>query len=199
MAYDFSALKVLVVDDSKYMRTVFREFLNALGIKRGKIAECANGEDALEAFHIFSPDLIITDYLMEPVDGLELTRKIRRDENELASFTPIILCTGYTEPERVEEARDAGVHEVLAKPITAEALYARVRNIIEHPRDFERSDDYIGPDRRRRTEEVEDQKREADGVIGIDDGAMPPDPTQDDPTEADATDTGEDAQPGTAA
>lgn len=178
MAYDFSALKVMVVDDSKYMRTVFREFLNALGVKRGKIVECPNGEDAMEAFHIFQPDLVITDYLMEPMDGLELTRKIRGDENELASFTPIILCTGYTEPERVEEARDAGVHEVLAKPITAERLYARIRNIIEFPRDFERSEDYVGPDRRRRTEEVADHKREADGVIGIDDGAMPPDPTE---------------------
>lgn len=194
MAYDFSALKVMIVDDSKYMRTVFREFLNALGVKRGKIVECANGEDALEAFHVFQPDLIVTDYLMEPMDGLELTRKIRRDKNELASFTPIILCTGYTEPERVEAARDAGVHEVLAKPITAERLYARIRNIIEFPRDFERSDRYVGPDRRRRTEEVEDQKREADGVIGLDEDAMPPDSA-----EADAADTDGDAQSDAAA
>ena len=70
------------------------------------------------------------------------------------------------------------MHEVLAKPITAERLYARIRNIIEHPRDFERSDNYVGPDRRRRTEEVGDRKREADGVIGIDDGAMPPEPAE---------------------
>ncbi len=194
MAYDFSALKVMVVDDSKYMRTVFREFLNALGIKRGKILECANGEDAWETFHIFQPDLVITDYLMEPVDGLELTRKIRQDEDEIASFTPIILCTGYTEPQRVEAARDAGVHEVLAKPITADRLYARIRNIIEHPRDFERSEDYTGPDRRRRTEEVEDRKREADGVIGIDDNAMPPEPAEGADTETDG-----DAQPDAAA
>jgi two-component system, chemotaxis family, chemotaxis protein CheY len=194
MAYNFSALKVLVVDDSKYMRTVFREFLNALGVRRRNIVECPNGEDAMEAFHVFKPDMIITDFLMGPVDGLELTRKIRRDENELASFTPIIMCTGYTEPARVEEARDAGVHEVLAKPITAERLYARIRNIIDYPRDFERSDDYIGPDRRRRTEEVEDQKREADGVIGIDDGAMPPDPA-----EGADTDTDGKAQPDAAA
>lgn len=191
MAYDFSALKILVVDDSKYMRTVFREFLNALGVKRGKIVECANGEDALEAFHIFQPDLIITDYLMEPMDGLALTREIRRDKNELASFTPIIMCTGYTESARVEEARDSGVHEVLAKPITAERLYARIRNIVEFPRDFERSDGYIGPDRRRKTEEVADHKREADGVIGIDDGAMPPDPAE--------ADTADNAQPDAAA
>lgn len=194
MAYDLSALKVMIVDDSKYMRTVFREFLNALGIKRGKILECASGEDAWETFHIFRPDLVITDYLMEPMDGLELTRKIRHDEDELASFTPIILCTGYTEPDRVEAARDAGVHEVLAKPITAERLYARIRNIIEHPRDFERSDAYVGPDRRRRTEEVEDRKREADGVIGIDENAMPPDPTEGDEAGAD-----DDAQPDAAA
>jgi two-component system chemotaxis response regulator CheY len=173
MPYDLSSLKVQVVDDSKYMCTVFREFLNALGVRRDNIVECSNGEEALETFRVFGPDLVITDYLMQPMDGLELTRKIRRAQNEIASFTPIILCTGYTELRRIEAARDAGVHEVLAKPINVERLYARIRNIIEHPRAFERSDDYIGPDRRRRTEEVEDEKRESDGVIGIDDGAMP--------------------------
>ncbi len=178
MAYDLSALKFMVVDDSKYMCTVFREFLHALGVKRDNIIECSSGEDAWKAIHAGKPDMIITDYLMEPMDGLELTRSIRRDANEQVSFTPIILCTGYTEPARVEAARDAGVHEVLAKPITAEKLYARIRNIIEYPRGFERSDGYIGPDRRRRREEVEDHRREADGVIGIDNDAMPPDPAE---------------------
>jgi len=51
---------------------------------------------------------------------------------------------------RVVEARDAGVHEFLAKPLSAKGLYSRIRSIIERPRPFVRAGQYFGPDRRRR-------------------------------------------------
>jgi DNA-binding response OmpR family regulator len=66
---------------------------------------------------------------------------------------PIIMITGHTEKYRVEEARDAGVTEFLAKPITAHNLFARIAEIVERPRAFVRCTDYFGPDRRRRPAE----------------------------------------------
>jgi DNA-binding response OmpR family regulator len=60
------------------------------------------------------------------------------------------MLTGHTEMNRVMEARDAGVHEFLAKPISAKSIYARIRAIIERPRPFIRAGVYFGPDRRRR-------------------------------------------------
>jgi two-component system chemotaxis response regulator CheY len=63
---------------------------------------------------------------------------------------PIIMISGYTEKHRVEAARDAGVTEFLAKPITAQSLYSRIAEIMERPRAFIRCDTYFGPDRRRK-------------------------------------------------
>ena len=169
MAYDFSRLKVLVVDDNQYMRSVFREFLRALGLSTDNIRECSNGEEAIDVAGAFAPDLIISDYVMEPMDGFELARRIRRDENSADPYVPIILCTGYTEVGQVMAARDAGVNEVLAKPITANTLYSRIRTIIEEPRQFVRLDSYFGPDRRRKQVPVEEERRVADaGAIGLD-------------------------------
>ncbi|MGB0671119.1 MAG: response regulator, partial [Rhodospirillales bacterium] len=56
----------------------------------------------------------------------------------------------HTEVARVTEARDAGIHEFLAKPISAQTLYRRIVSIIETPRDFIRAPGYVGPDRKRR-------------------------------------------------
>jgi DNA-binding response OmpR family regulator len=65
---------------------------------------------------------------------------------------PIIMITGHTERYRVEAARDAGVTEFLAKPVTAHNLFARITEILERPRAFVRCDRYFGPDRRRHHE-----------------------------------------------
>lgn len=60
------------------------------------------------------------------------------------------MVTGHTERHRIEAARDAGVTEVLAKPITSGSLFQRISEIIERPRSFVKCDKYFGPDRRRR-------------------------------------------------
>ena len=63
------------------------------------------------------------------------------------------MITGHTERHRVEAARDAGVTEFLAKPITAQGLFKRIAEIVERPRAYVRCADYFGPDRRRRADE----------------------------------------------
>jgi response regulator RpfG family c-di-GMP phosphodiesterase len=60
------------------------------------------------------------------------------------------MVTGHAERPLLERARDAGVHEFLAKPVSASMLYARLQRVIENPPPFVRSDTYFGPDRRRR-------------------------------------------------
>jgi len=62
---------------------------------------------------------------------------------------PIIMLTGHSEKKRVISARDAGVTEFLAKPISAKSLYQRILNIVINPRPFIKSKGYFGPDRRR--------------------------------------------------
>jgi len=147
MAAGLESLKALVVEDNTHMRSLLRALLNALGIK--DICEAIHGHAAMEALRERKIDLVLTDLAMNPMDGLELTRHVRNDENSPNPFVPIIMITGHTERYRVEAARDAGVTEFLAKPITAHNLFARITEILERPRAFVRCDGYFGPDRRR--------------------------------------------------
>jgi two-component system chemotaxis response regulator CheY len=148
MAGGFESLKALVVEDNAHMRSLLRALLNSVGIR--DVAEAAHGGSALEVLRQRRSDLVLSDMAMSPMDGLEFTRRVRNDEQSPNPFVPIIMITGHTERHRVEAARDAGVTEFLAKPITAHNLFSRIAKIVEQPRAFVRCDSYFGPDRRRR-------------------------------------------------
>lgn len=138
----------MVVEDAPPMLELVAGVLDVLGVRR--VITARNGEEAWERFQKEKPDIIITDWLMEPMDGIELTMKIRRDGLSIDRMVPIIVMTGYSAITRVALARDIGVTEFLVKPFTANDLARRILSIIERPRDFVDADDFFGPDRRRR-------------------------------------------------
>ena len=148
----FEALRVLIVEDNQYMRLLLRSLLNSAGIH--DIHEAGNGEIALELLREKKCDLVLSDLAMKPMSGLEFTREVRLSEHSINPFLPIIMISGHTEKHRVEAARDAGVTEFLAKPITPQSLFSRIAEIVERPRPFVRCDSYFGPDRRRKTLET---------------------------------------------
>ena len=148
MAYDLARLRVLVVDDNKYMRKLLTSTLKALSVVM--IDEAASGESALVLVQNKQPDLIITDWLMDPMDGIEMTRRIRSDPTTPNPYVPIIMVSGFGEKHRVLQARDAGVTEFLVKPFTGKALSQRITEVIDNPRQFVRTAGYFGPDRRRK-------------------------------------------------
>jgi CheY-like chemotaxis protein len=148
MSGGFESLKALIVEDNAHMRSLLRALLNSVGIK--DVTEAAHGGSGLEMLRQRRADLVLSDMAMSPMDGLEFTRRVRNDEQSPNPFVPIIMITGHTERHRVEAARDAGVTEFLAKPITAHNLFSRIARIVEQPRAFVRCQSYFGPDRRRR-------------------------------------------------
>jgi two-component system, chemotaxis family, chemotaxis protein CheY len=150
-AVAFDHLKALVVEDNLHMRVLLRSLLQALGLKQ--IYECANGESAYSELRERKPDFVLTDLTMSPVDGIEFTRMVRSGKDSPNPYVPIIMITGHTERPRVEAARDAGVTEFLAKPITVQSLLKRIVEIVDRPRPFVRCENYFGPDRRRRRDE----------------------------------------------
>ena len=119
----------------------------------GQILTAKDGERAFELYLQYNPDLIITDWMMRPMDGITLAKKIRRDKESVNPYVPLILMTGFTEKHRIFEARDQGITEILVKPFKARDLYKRLFQIIEKPRQFVKSDEFFGPDRRRREQE----------------------------------------------
>jgi len=145
--YVLDNMNVLVLDDNRHMRSLVQSILHALGVKN--IREAGDAADAFKELQHFHADIIIVDWHMEPLDGLDFVRLVRTAKDSPNPYVPIIMLSGYTEYRRITEARDAGVNEFLAKPISAKALYQRFAMIIDNPRSFIRTKTYFGPDRRR--------------------------------------------------
>ncbi|MCB1721958.1 MAG: response regulator [Rhodospirillales bacterium] len=150
MAYDFSDVSVLIVEDNLPMVELIKSLLTAFGIK--KISSARDGEEGFTLYRKETFDLVITDWMMKPVDGISLTRRLRNDPLSPNQYVPVILMTGFSEKRRVMQARDVGVTEFLVKPFNARDLYRRIAQIIEKPRQFVRSEDFFGPDRRRKND-----------------------------------------------
>lgn len=144
----FERLKVLIVEDNQHMRLLLRSLLGSLGIR--DVLEAGDGEAALLLMRDRKCDLILTDLAMKPMDGLNFTRTVRTGQNSPNPFVPILMISGHTEIHRVQQARDAGITEFIAKPITANNLFARIAQMVERPRPFVRCPSYFGPDRRRK-------------------------------------------------
>lgn len=153
-------LTILIAEDNKPMRGLVRDILEALGV--GTILEAADGESALKQLATHAVDIVILDWNMEPMDGMALTRRIRLGPDSPDQFVPIIMLSGHTERARVIAARDAGVTEFMAKPVSVKALCARINAIIDAPRPFIRTGGYFGPDRRRRELPFNGPDRRAD-------------------------------------
>lgn len=151
MSYQMHRISVLVVEDNLPMLEITKSLLLAFGV--GQVVGAHEGEQGFEKFRELNPDIVIADWMMKPMDGISFTRKIRNDPHSPNQFVPIILMTGFSERRRVLQARDAGVTEFLVKPFNARDLYKRIAQVIERPRQFVRSEDFFGPDRRRKIEE----------------------------------------------
>ncbi len=147
MSSGFENLRVLLADDNAHMRTIVAAVLKSIGVKH--IREARNGAEALQALREWQCDVAMVDFRMDPVDGVEFTRLVRNAKDSANTFLPIIMLTGYADRTRVLEARDAGVTELIVKPVTAQAVIARLNSVIYHPRPFVRTGTYFGPDRRR--------------------------------------------------
>lgn len=148
MSYEMHTIKVLLVEDNQAMMMLTKSLLNSFGIV--KILTAPSADKGYEIFRSTNPDLVITDWMLKPRDGIDLTTKIRADETSPNHFVPIIMMTGFSEAARVIGARDSGVTEFLVKPFNARDLYRRIAQVIEKPRQFVRSEDFFGPDRRRK-------------------------------------------------
>src|SRR6266568_1347706 len=144
---EFNKLRFLVIDDNVHMRRILRTLLHGFGAR--DVYEAEDGAAGLEGFTHYSPDVVLTDWAMPIFDGLELAQMIRQPGANANPYVPIIMLTGHSEKKRVMEARDAGITEFLAKPISATALYQRILNIVATPRPFIRTKAYFGPVRRR--------------------------------------------------
>jgi CheY-like chemotaxis protein len=143
-------LRFLMVDDNQHMRAIVGAILAGVGVKH--FIEAMDGAEALQALRENMIDIAIVDFKMLPLDGVQFTQLVRNAPDSVDPFLPIIMLTGFAERHRVFEARDAGVTEIIVKPVTARSLLDRINEVVFRPRPFIRSSTYFGPCRRRRAE-----------------------------------------------
>lgn len=147
MGFNFKRLNVLVAEDTAPMRDLICGVLDNLDV--GFVYTAAEGHKAFEVFQRESNDIIIADWQMDGMNGLDLTKEVRNNPLSPNRLVPIILVTGYSAMSRVGKARDVGVTEFLVKPFSANDMAKRLAYVINKPRDFIDAPDYFGPDRRR--------------------------------------------------
>jgi two-component system chemotaxis response regulator CheY len=120
-----SAISTLVVDDQMTIRALVRSGLQQLGFTQ--ISEASDGEDALRSLIQRPVKLVISDYNMPKVDGLQLLRAIR--SHEPIRGTAFIMLTGRADQDLVRQAAQFGVNNYLVKPFTVAVLKQKIEAV----------------------------------------------------------------------
>lgn len=119
-------MNVLIVDDYKTMLRIIRNLLKQLGFNN--VDEATDGSMALQMLRVGNYGLIISDWNMEPMTGLQLLREVRADAKLKA--VPFIMVTAESKSENVIAAKEAGVSNYIVKPFNAETLKTKMVSVL---------------------------------------------------------------------
>jgi two-component system chemotaxis response regulator CheY len=122
----FLVKKVLVVEDSEPFRALVRIVLGSLGVDQ--IVEVADGQEAIETLKNFDAELIVMDWMMPGMDGIECTRRIR-----CVNDIPIVMVTGRDSVNDIQIALECGANAYVAKPVTMTRLFAAFMRAVAAP------------------------------------------------------------------
>ncbi|WP_339743223.1 response regulator [uncultured Maricaulis sp.] len=128
-ALDLSGVTLLLIDDSRSVRTVLKTLLCGLGISR--IYECRDPDDALVVARLSRPDLALVDYDLGLTSGLDLIRRFRDSQVSANPDMPMILLAPPSLPHFVRDAEAAGADAVLPKPVNAGTLGQKIGQVLQ--------------------------------------------------------------------
>jgi two-component system chemotaxis response regulator CheY len=119
---------VLIVDDYKTMLRIIRNLLKQIDIEN--VEEASDGQEALNKLRAGSFGLVISDWNMAPMTGLDLLKEVRADAR--LKDTPFIMITAESKTENVVAAKQAGVSNYIVKPFNAETLREKIEKVMVH-------------------------------------------------------------------
>jgi len=120
-------MKILVVDDFSTMRRIIKNLLRDLGFTN--IQEADDGNTALPMLQNGDFDFVVTDWNMPGMQGIDLLREIRKDDN--LAHLPVLMVTAEAKREQIIMAAQAGVNGYIVKPFTAVTLKEKLDKIFE--------------------------------------------------------------------
>ncbi len=118
------AYNILIVDDSFPMRAVIKKVIKASGFDVGKFYEAENGKNALNVLNDEWVDLIISDYNMPVMNGLEMLESIKK--NDMFNSIPVVMVTTEGSQQRIEEFFKSGAADYIKKPFTPEQIKSKL-------------------------------------------------------------------------
>lgn len=119
-------MNVLIVDDNKTMLRIIRNLLKQIEFEN--VQEASDGKEAQDKLQAGNFGLVISDWNMEPMTGLELLQHVRSDPKLKA--TPFIMITAESKPANVIAAKEAGVSNYIIKPFNAETLRGKIHKVL---------------------------------------------------------------------
>jgi len=122
------SMNVLVVDDYQTMIRIIKNLLKQLGFDN--VDEATNGQVALDMVNTKKYGLVISDWNMEPMTGLELLKQVRSHANQNVNKVPFIMVTAESKTENVIAAKQAGVNNYIVKPFNAETLKTKISSVL---------------------------------------------------------------------
>ena len=125
MAFD-SSISVLIVDDASTMAHIIRNLLHRIGFK--DVDEASGGPSALAKMKLKRYGLVISDWNMEPMTGIDLLRQVRADPG--LGKTPFIMVTAKSRREHVIAAKEAGANNYIVKPFNAQTLQTKIEAVL---------------------------------------------------------------------
>jgi len=143
---DPTSLSYLIIDDNRFARTLIKNALYTFGARR--IFEAADAMEGFDALRKEQVDVVLVDYQMPEMTGVEFTLQVRKGGETPNPEIPIIMISGYAHEENILSARQAGIHEFVSKPFSFNSLFRHIEKTVTHPRQFIRTENYAGPDRR---------------------------------------------------
>ena len=121
-------MNILIVDDYKTMLRIIRNLLKQIDFNH--VEEASDGTEALEKLRTGQFGLVISDWNMQPMTGLQLLQEVRADTR--LKSTPFIMITAESKTENVVAAKQAGVSNYIVKPFNAETLKEKIEKVLGH-------------------------------------------------------------------
>jgi response regulator RpfG family c-di-GMP phosphodiesterase len=150
MGKDLSDLRITVLSENKYITKTITDALKDVGV--GNFNHFYEHKEALNSMREELPDILIVGWNAGGKHAIEIADYIRKHEQSPSHYLPMILIHSFTDIKEINLARDIGINECVMMPFNVKSIKNKISSIINHPRGFIDTDNYIGPDRRRRND-----------------------------------------------
>jgi two-component system chemotaxis response regulator CheY len=148
---EFKDISALVIDPSGHSKALLKSILTNLNVAR--VAAVTHSEEALLILRKDVFSIVFCDELSEPANPIEFLKALRRDLTTRDVTVPVVMISSGADTSKIKSARDAGMSDVIAKPVSVRTIERKLRSLLVVPRNFVTTRTFVGPDRRRFSEE----------------------------------------------